>query len=283
MKKILALIGILISGLNVFTFAEACNPFSDTVNFYENTGKYYEFTNFWACPVSLKACYNSHDIDPKKDTANVRKLVTEGLQSGDTERLFQALKFLLSSKIDCSTVCSLKTARNAFDFARNNLSEVNPGWHSHKLYAMYAILVSKFALNSDLSEILRKTGSKQICEHTKNDTYWGDNLDGSGHNYLGKLLEIVRFRLFGLPVSNQSVVDAAQELHRHRTAWIHATDCEFVDPLISSLHGMNSGTIIPNPEDIAMKRPAKCLALASILLTAAIGACVTYVATNTIK
>ncbi len=53
-------------------------------------------------------------------------------------------------------------------------------------------LRAKFSENSDLRDMLHATGMAKIVEHTNEDSYWGDGGDGSGHNYLGKLLMKVR-------------------------------------------------------------------------------------------
>jgi len=36
------------------------------------------------------------------------------------------------------------------------------------------------------------TGDKILIEHTYKDSYWADGGDGSGQNWLGKILMIVR-------------------------------------------------------------------------------------------
>ena len=49
-------------------------------------------------------------------------------------------------------------------------------------------LFYKFTQNDDLKKLLLSTGNSTLIEHTKNDSYWGDNLDGTGKNMLGTLL-----------------------------------------------------------------------------------------------
>ena len=59
---------------------------------------------------------------------------------------------------------------------------------------MYDILQCKFDQNPPLMALLKSTGSADIAEHTTRDRMWGDGGDGSGSNWLGKLLVAVRDR-----------------------------------------------------------------------------------------
>lgn len=57
---------------------------------------------------------------------------------------------------------------------------------------MYTILKLKFNQNSILRDKLLMTGFRPIINHNKFDNFWGDNGDGSGNNFLGKLLVKIR-------------------------------------------------------------------------------------------
>jgi hypothetical protein len=46
-----------------------------------------------------------------------------------------------------------------------------------------------------LRQRLLDTGNRQLVEHTKHDSYWGDGGDGTGQNHLGKILMRVRQEL----------------------------------------------------------------------------------------
>lgn len=61
--------------------------------------------------------------------------------------------------------------------------------------AMLRGLRAKFSQYPLLAEQLIATGSKPLIYHTMTDKYWADGGDGSGENYLGKLLEQVRTEL----------------------------------------------------------------------------------------
>jgi ribA/ribD-fused uncharacterized protein len=57
---------------------------------------------------------------------------------------------------------------------------------------MYEILFNKFTQNPYLIPILTSTGLRPIIQHTRADGFWGDGLDGEGHNKLGKCLVKLR-------------------------------------------------------------------------------------------
>lgn len=60
---------------------------------------------------------------------------------------------------------------------------------------MLKALRAKFSQHWKLGAELISTTGKQLINHTIEDSYWGDGGDGSGENYLGKLLEQVRDEL----------------------------------------------------------------------------------------
>ncbi|AYV75258.1 MAG: swarming motility protein [Terrestrivirus sp.] len=70
-------------------------------------------------------------------------------------------------------------------------------WEEVKRNVMRSVLLKKYEQNSDLLEILLKTGSAYLVEHLpeKGDAFWGDDHDGSGQNVLGQLLMEVREEL----------------------------------------------------------------------------------------
>ena len=57
---------------------------------------------------------------------------------------------------------------------------------------MHDLVRCKFEQNPPLMALLKSTGSAEIVEHTTRDCKWGDGGDGSGTNWLGKILVAVR-------------------------------------------------------------------------------------------
>jgi len=51
---------------------------------------------------------------------------------------------------------------------------------------------AKFTRHPELAAVLLGTGDAVLVEHTVNDNYWGDGGDGSGQNWLGRILMEMR-------------------------------------------------------------------------------------------
>lgn len=66
-----------------------------------------------------------------------------------------------------------------------------PLWNHASVGHMLAGLIGKFTQHNDLQRMLLKTGDAYLIEHRR-DPIWGDNKDGTGNNFLGKLLMVVR-------------------------------------------------------------------------------------------
>merc|ERR1712216_215332 len=66
--------------------------------------------------------------------------------------------------------------------------------------AMYAVLQQKFLRGSNMAERLLLTGDAMLIEHncvSGRDMIWSDNSDGSGTNWLGLMLMLIRDELQG--------------------------------------------------------------------------------------
>jgi len=140
----------------------------NTIFFYHKRNPYYEFTNF----------YNS-------------KIIVNNVSYPTVEHYFQAQKFVNHPTI-MFEIINAQTPRDAFDIARRNSHLIPSNWHQIKHEIMKVGLRAKFDQHDDLSELLKNTGTKELVEHTKNDSEWGDNGDGSGNNFLGKYLMEIR-------------------------------------------------------------------------------------------
>lgn len=73
----------------------------------------------------------------------------------------------------------------------------------------------KFTQHEELKKLLVSTNGFDLIEHTKNDNFWGDGGDGSGENYLGKLLMDVRSELTGEPTTVHLGQIKFYESHQH--------------------------------------------------------------------
>lgn len=78
----------------------------------------------------------------------------------------------------------------------NRKLTLRPDWDAVRERIMYKAVFEKFRQNPHLKRDLLSTGNAILVEHSK-DAIWGDGLDGSGQNLLGKTLMRVRTALRG--------------------------------------------------------------------------------------
>lgn len=141
--------------------------------FYKKGSAYYEFTNFYEAP-----------------------FVVDGVIWKTSEHYYQAQKFL--DPIFQDQVKSAASARDAFNTAQKHEAHVRPDWHDISLQIMAKAVYEKFSQNKYLADMLVMTGNKVLIEDAKaNDSFYGAGGNYKGHNYLGRILMIVRVMLGG--------------------------------------------------------------------------------------
>ena len=147
---------------------------SSKIKFYNRDEPYYEFTNFYPCVVRI-----------------------DGKDWPTTEHYFQAQKFIGTPYVE--KVRKLQHPRDAFQLSRDpQVSRWRrTDWESVKDDVMLKALRVKFSENSRLRKRLLDTGTRELIEHTSNDSYWGDGGNGTGQNKLGQFLMKVRRELRG--------------------------------------------------------------------------------------
>ena len=155
-----------------------CNNFYDpnnTICFYNSGEPYYEFTNFWAAPLSIN-----------------------GLHYPTSEHYFQAMKFYGTDPTRFHEVRKLASPKDAFNYVRNplNVLYIRPDWENVKYRVMNFVVYQKFIQHKDLQDLLLSTGDKIIVEHTTYDTVWADGgRPNYGNNWLGVILMNTRNRI----------------------------------------------------------------------------------------
>ena len=139
------------------------------IYFYDKFEPFYEFTNFYSAEIIL---------DEKEWQT--------------TEHYFQAQKFVGTPHLDM--IRMTWTAREAFEYSRKpSVSRwCRKDWEEVKLNVMRKALLAKFIQHPELRDKLIKTGNRDLIEHSPYDSFWGDGGDGSGKNWLGRLLMEVR-------------------------------------------------------------------------------------------
>ncbi|RUS24218.1 hypothetical protein BC938DRAFT_473924 [Jimgerdemannia flammicorona] len=187
----------------------------ERIDFYERGAPFYEFTNFFEARFSV-----------------------DGLDWKTSEHYFQANKFPDHRNI-YNEVRRADSPRTAFNLSRRHEEKKRHDWELLKFDTGFPIkedvmhmgLWHKFDKNPQLRNKLLSTGKARLFEHTRNDLYWGDGLDGSGKNRLGLLLERVRLELF-----EQEIRTLAAAGHVTKTADVRA--CWYMNDLKKILTDM---------------------------------------------
>ena len=104
---------------------------------------------------------------------------------------YQAERF--SDPVTKQRIINAQTARIANQIANNNKNLLLARADDNTL--MFNALRAKFSQHPDLATTLVATSPKRLINHSLEDSYWADGGDGSGSNFLGKLLEQVRTEL----------------------------------------------------------------------------------------
>lgn len=116
------------------------------------------------------------------------------------EHAFQAAKTLDYSMRD--KICEAKTPGEAKKMGRQ--VKLRHDWELVKIFVMYQCVREKFLGSDELSEKLLATGDSFLIEgNTWNDTFWGV-CSGTGQNWLGRILMVVRETLRHEPWSRCS-------------------------------------------------------------------------------
>lgn len=113
----------------------------------------------------------------------------------NAEASFQALKFKDNAhefeKLDGAAAFKLKRSLAGRE-------DWTYGGFGNNWLGMWHVLHKKFEPGSDLALKLLKTGDAFLLEHNEKhgrDKVWSDNLDGSGQNWLGLQLMLIRDEL----------------------------------------------------------------------------------------
>lgn len=113
----------------------------------------------------------------------------------NAEAAFQALKFKDNAhefeKLDGAAAFKLKRSLAGRE-------DWTYGGFGNNWLGMWHVLHKKFEPGSDLALKLLKTGDAFLLEHNEKhgrDKVWSDNLDGSGQNWLGLQLMLIRDEL----------------------------------------------------------------------------------------
>lgn len=115
----------------------------------------------------------------------------DGLWWPTSEHYYQAKKFAGTAHAE-----KIRLAKTPAESAK--LGHALPhrrDWKQVKYDVMRRAVLCKFKTHGDIRKILLGTGNEIIIQKDIGDYYWGTGKDGSGKNYLGKILMEVRATL----------------------------------------------------------------------------------------
>ncbi len=141
-----------------------------TIIFYSIRDEYGCFSNFAPYPILLR-----------------------GRTWPTSEHYFQAQKFAGTEHEE-----AIRLARSPMMAARMGRARsrpLRPYWENVKDAIMREAVRAKFTQHAELRSVLLSTGEAVLIEHTRRDHYWGNGGDGSGQNWLGRILMEVRSEL----------------------------------------------------------------------------------------
>jgi len=117
----------------------------------------------------------------------------DGREWPTSEHYFQAQKFVdeeYREKIR-QTASPMIAAR----LGRSRKVPIRSDWEQIKVDIMRAAVRQKIAAHSDLIQLLLGTGDEELIEAAPRDSFWGCGKDGTGSNWLGRILMEVREEL----------------------------------------------------------------------------------------
>jgi len=141
-----------------------------TIRFYSTGDNFGEFSNFASFPFTL-----------------------DGKRWPTSEHYFQAQKF----EDDAYREKIRKTASPMFAarLGRSRKVKIRRDWESAKIDVMRIAIRAKFAAHENLRKLLLSTGEEEIVEDAERDEFWGCGANGTGKNWLGRILMEFRAEL----------------------------------------------------------------------------------------
>ncbi|MDQ2096316.1 MAG: NADAR family protein [Tychonema bourrellyi B0820] len=131
----------------------------------------------------------------------------DGLWWHTSEHYYQAQKFSGTAHAE-----KIRLAKTPADSALlGHAHRHRNDWKQIKYDVMHLAVLRKFQTHADIRKILLATGDELIIQKDIGDYYWGCGKDGSGKNYLGKVLMEVRgtLRCIG---SNEMVLRKSENI-----------------------------------------------------------------------
>lgn len=147
-----------------------CNAAAETqvpVFFYTKNDEFGDFSNF-----------SRHGIE------------VDGNWYPTVEHYFQSQKFEDAEYREA--VRSAPTAKAAAELGRSRQTPIRKDWEEVKVEVMKEAVMRKFLTHEGVRNLLLSTGNESLIENAPGDYFWGCGKDGTGQNWLGRILEETR-------------------------------------------------------------------------------------------
>ncbi|MEU5874184.1 NADAR domain-containing protein [Glycomyces sp. NPDC047369] len=103
-----------------------------------------------------------------------------------SEHAYQAAKCI--DPVGRVEIQNARSPLQAKELANEKYRDVrDPEWDSKKVSVLEEILRAKLTQHREAREALRESGDEEIIEDSPTDYFWGEGVDGTGQNMLGKL------------------------------------------------------------------------------------------------
>ncbi len=135
--------------------------------FYSTTDEYGDFSNF-----------SKHGIE------------MDGKWYRTVESYFQSQKF--DDLNHQEAIRNAPSAKVAAQLGRSRDIPIRSDWEEAKIEIMKGAVLKKFQTHDAPRELLLSTGDEPLIENAPGDYFWGCGKDGTGQNWLGRILEDVR-------------------------------------------------------------------------------------------
>jgi ribA/ribD-fused uncharacterized protein len=113
------------------------------------------------------------------------------------EHYFQAQKFVGTPQAEA--IRRARSPKDAKNMGHDRRFSLRADWEEVKIDVMRRAVLRKFESHEELREQLLTTGDELIVENAPTDYFWGCGVNGSGQNWLGRVLmetrEILRARV----------------------------------------------------------------------------------------
>jgi hypothetical protein len=168
------------------------------ISFYDKDQPYYEFSNFYPSKISIDGTdwltvehyYQSQKFNYPQGLEYMRIM-----SYADTpNKIYKLARQQKGKGYEAKWLINKKLYPVLINQIVDQYADVKirPDWEQSKNQIMYTALKAKFTQHPRLMKLLMSTGVARIIEASPRDDYWGIGAQGTGQNWLGRLLMTLR-------------------------------------------------------------------------------------------